>query len=126
MIFKIPKISVLDVLILIICYLVMFEFLGIIHDATNADMMFTTSILCCLILKFFNMFDIDYNLVHDLVDFMNYYKYNFYKVKINTSENSRVIDIDEFLLENFKYRILGYDIINNICFINIKIRGRYE
>mgnify|MGYP004462275081 CR=1 FL=1 len=53
MIFKIPKISVLDVLILIICYLVMFEFLGIIHDATNADMMFTTSILCCLILKFF-------------------------------------------------------------------------
>lgn len=71
------------------------------------------------------MFDIDYNLVHDLVDFMNYYKYNFYKVKINTSENSRVIDIDEFLLENFKYRILGYDIINNICFINIKIRGRY-
>lgn len=72
------------------------------------------------------MFDIDYNLVHDLVDFMNYYKYNFYKVKINTSENSRVIDIDEFLLENFKYRILGYDIINNICFINIKIRGRYE
>lgn len=72
------------------------------------------------------MFDIDYNLVHDLVDFMNYYKYNFYKVKINTSENSRVIDIDEFLLENFKYRILGYDIINNICFINIKIRGRCE
>lgn len=72
------------------------------------------------------MFDIDYNLVHDLVDFMNYYKYNFYKVKINTSENSRVIDIDEFLLENFKYRILGYDIINNICFINIKIRGRYD
>lgn len=72
------------------------------------------------------MFDIDYNLIHDLVDFMNYYKYNFYKVKINTSENSRIIDIDEFLLENFKYRILGYDIINNICFINIKIRGRYE
>ena len=72
------------------------------------------------------MFDIDYNLVHDLVDFMNYYKYNFYKVKIIASENSRVIDIDEFLLENFKYRILGYDIINNICFINIKIRGRYE
>ena len=72
------------------------------------------------------MFDIDYNLVHDLVDFMNYYKYNFYKVKIIASENSRVLDIDEFLLENFKYRILGYDIINNICFINIKIRGRYE
>ena len=72
------------------------------------------------------MFDIDYNLVHDLVDFMNYYKYNFYKVKIIASENSRVLDIDEFLLENFKYRILGYDINNNICFINIKLRGRYE
>lgn len=72
------------------------------------------------------MFDIDYNLVHDLTDFVNYYKYDFYKVKINTSENSRILDIDEFLLDNFKYRILGYYINNNVCFIVIKIRGRCE